>query len=89
MNKEVFTMIGNDRRNGSTHPWNKGNDGTVGPMFFRGFLGETRGVWPVECDHPEYRNVVRIPPEVDMALCEWGKTSQPVVQVTPVIESTT
>jgi len=82
-------MIGNDRRNSSTHPWNKGHDGTVGPMFFRGFLGETRGVWPVECDYPEYRTIVRIPPEVDMAPCERGKASQPAVQVTPVIESTT
>ena len=85
----MFTMIGNDRRNNSTHPWNKGHEGTVGPMFFRGFLGETRGVWPVECDYPEYCDVIRIPPEADKALSKLSKASQPVVQVTPVIETTT
>ena len=89
MNKEVFAMIGNERRNDSTHPWNKAADGTVGPMFFMGYLGETRGVWPVRCDYPEYHSVVRIPPETDAAPCERERVSQPEVQVVPVIETTT
>ena len=82
-------MIGNDRRNGSTHPWNKGDNGTVSPMYFRGFLGETRGVWLVSCDYPEYRSVEHIPTEADMTPCaREGRSSQPVAQVTPVIETT-
>ena len=84
----MFAMIGNERRNDSTHPWNKAGDGTVGPMFFRGFLGETRGVWPVECDHPEHRSVALIPPELDIDPCARERASQPVVQVIPVIETT-
>ena len=81
-------MIGNDRRNDPTHPWNKGNDDIVAPMFFRGFLGETRGVWPVRYDDTENHSAVRIPPEIDMDPCSRERTSQPVVQVTPVVETT-
>jgi hypothetical protein len=82
-------MIGKDGRNGSTHPWNKGYNGTVGLMYFRGFLGETRGVWPVGCDYPEYRSVEQIPTEADMTPCaREERASQPVAQVTPVIETT-
>jgi hypothetical protein len=88
--KEAFAMIRNDRRNGLRDPRSMGKDGTIGPMFFRGFLGETRGVWFDGYAYPETQTAEYMAPETVEAPCvREERTCEPIAQVPPIIETTT
>jgi len=83
-------MIRNDKRNGLKDPRGKGRDGIAAPMFFRGFLGETRGVWLDGHGYPEIQKVDYVAPETVEGPCvREERTCRPSAQVPPVIETTT
>ena len=82
-------MIGKDKLNGSTNPWNWGENDTASPIFFRGFLGETRGMWPVSNDHPKYKFIQYTLPKAGTTPDAEKRAPQPMAHMTPVIDITT
>ena len=67
-----------------------GKDGIAGPMFFRGFLGETRGVWLDGYAYPEIQTADYVAPEtVEDPCVREERICRPLTQVPPVIETTT
>jgi hypothetical protein len=82
-------MIGKEKLNGSTNPWNWRENDIASPMFFRGFLGETRGMWPVSSDHPKNKFVQYTLPEAVTTPAAEKRAPQPMAHITPVIDITT